>query len=258
MSFLKLFEHNKNKNSKKPRNESLISLLIQIKEGDKKLREEFISSYKPFISSVIASIFGKEIDTENSDEYSLGLEAFNNAIDKYDVYADSSFIMFAEQAIKWKLYDYIRKKNKTIKEYPFTYFENEENEAFEETIISSDSLYEFEDKESNEEILLFEKRLSEFGISIMDLADNQPKHKDTIRLCITIARVLATDEELYNKMLKNKSIPRNELLKKVNVHIRTIENHRKLIIATSLIFRSKLENSKMCLNYMVRGDEENG
>lgn len=61
--------------------------------------------------------------------------------------------------------------------------------------------------------------------------------------------MLAEDEQMYNALMKNKNIPRNELKKKAKVHGRTIGNNRKYIIALCLIFRSNLNLSKRYLEY---------
>jgi len=60
--------------------DDFISTLRQIKEGNHQLREEFISEYKPFILKVTSNATGKYIDTRNSDEFSIALSAFNEAM----------------------------------------------------------------------------------------------------------------------------------------------------------------------------------
>ncbi len=230
--------------------DTFISTLKQIKEGNQQLREEFISEYKPFILKVTSNALGKYIDTRNNDEFGIAMSAFNEAIDRFDLTKGYNFFLFSEQVIKRRLIDYFR-RNKDNKEYPFSYFEDNSVYYYERLI--SDSFTGFEDVEAQEEIDNFKKKLSEFGITFVDLVLNVPKHKDSRRLCIKIAKMLAEDEQLYRTLLRNKNIPRNELKKRAKVHGRTIGNNRKYIIALCLILKSNLSLSKRYLEYTMEG-----
>lgn len=64
-----------------------------------------------------------------SDEFSIGLQAFNEALDAYQSDKGASFLYFAKMVINRRVIDYIRKK-KFNQEYPFTYFEVADNEDY--------------------------------------------------------------------------------------------------------------------------------
>jgi RNA polymerase sigma factor len=230
--------------------DAFIFTLKQIKEGNQQLRDEFIAEYKPFILKVTSNALGRYIDTRNNDEFGIAMSAFNEAIDRFDAVKGYNFFLFAEQVIKRRLIDYFR-RNKDNKEYPFSYFEGD-NIYYDESWISN-SFTGFEDIETQEEIDNFKKKLSEFGITFVDLVLNVPKHKDSRRLCIKIAKMLAEDDQLYRALMRNKNIPRNELKKKAEVHGRTIGNNRKYIIALCLILKSNLSLSKRYLEYTMEG-----
>lgn len=74
---------------------------------------------------------------KSSDEYSIALQAFNEAIDSFDMSYNVKFINFSSMVINRRVIDYIRKNKKYKSEYPFTYFEANENENFVENITSS-------------------------------------------------------------------------------------------------------------------------
>ncbi len=249
MNIRRLFSFNKRKNSESIYEDSLLQTIKQIKDGDKTVRNDFISSYKPFILKITSKITGKYIDTENCDEFSIGMSAFNEAIDKFDTEKTGNFLLFAQTSIERRIIDYLRKSGRN-REYPFTYFEGNNEVQFEEKYFLSDSNIQFEDIESKDEIDAFMRKLEEFGISFEDLWLNTPKHKDSRKLCFKIATVMAEDDHLYNSLNKCKSIPRNDLIKKIRVHGKTIGNNRKYIIALCLIMRSNLELSKSYLKYM--------
>lgn len=232
---------------------SLISVLKKIKEGDSYLREKFIIDHKPFILKTVSKVMGKFIDDENNDEFSIGLEAFNEAINCFDLNMKSNFFSFAEQVIRRRIIDDIRKRRRENRTTPFSNID--EYEDFEAKYLTSDSYFKYEHIEVEEEISVLKNQLAEYGINMVDLAANSPKHEDSRNLCIKIARILAQDEVLYRQLVKSKNIPRNELLKKVPVHRRTIENNRKFIIAVCLILRSNLEISKRLFKYAEEGGE---
>lgn len=229
---------------------SVISILKEIKEGNKLSRDYFISRYKPFILRAVSNSSGKRI-YEDDDEFGIGMEAFNEAINCFDLNKKTNFFGFSELVIRRRITDYVRRKSKDSNVYPFSSV-GDYNE-FETRYLMSDSYSNFESIEAKDEIIALRENLLKYGITFRELASKSPRHKDSRRLCVGIARVLAQDEDLYNKLVKNKSIPRNELLKKVNVHRRTIENNRKFIIAVCLIFRSNLEISKNFFNSMDNG-----
>ncbi|MFZ5986982.1 MAG: RNA polymerase sigma-I factor [Bacillota bacterium] len=218
-----------------------LETIMQIKQGNEQLKNRFIEDYKPFIIKCVSKFTGKFVELENSEEFSIGLLAFNEAIDCFDESKNRSFISFAAQVINRRLINYkvSNKKNNVV--YPFTYLENDDKQDIETLDIdfnAADLLGRFEVKE---EIDSFKQRLAEFGITIYDLVKCSPKHKDAISSCIKIARVIADNSVLYNKLYEKKTMPMSELSKLVNVSQRTIERNRKFIIAACLIIKSDLD-----------------
>lgn len=216
-----------------------------INEGNQQLREDFIEMYRPFILRVTSTVLNKYIDARDSDEFAVAQEAFNEAIDRFKSGSRSSFLSYAEKVIRSRIIDYLRKN--TTKEQLCATDDSEILNEIDRRYPSDDSYSQFEVVENREEIEEFKKMLKEFDISISDLLNSTPKHNDSRELCYKIAQVLSEDEHLYGAMLKNKSIPRSELLKKVNVHENTLAKNRKYIIAISLILRSDLEVAKSIL-----------
>lgn len=238
------------KNNKSPIN-SINHAIIRIKNGDVGLKEELIRKYKPYLLKTISSTIGKYVDSETSEEYSVGLMAFNEAIDKFDSEKNGNFISYCNIVINHRIIDHIRKNRRENKVIPFSYFE--EKSEFEEKYLVSDSHYQYEKIEIREEIMIFESKLKEFGITLEDLVEKSPKHKDSRELYISIAETLSNNEDLFNKMIRRKSIPIAELMKFVTVSRKTIERNRKYIIAVSLVLRSSLDEIKQ---YFRKNDKE--
>ncbi|MCX8131538.1 MAG: RNA polymerase sigma-I factor [Clostridia bacterium] len=225
-------------------------VVTKIQSGDINLREDFISRYKTFIVKTVARVTGKYVDIEASEEYSIGLIAFNEAINKYDASKNSSFLHFADLLINRRLIDYIRSNKKNRNILPFTYFEDDIHSFEEQYLKENDNLaYNIEIKE---EILIFKERLADFGISFNDLAKYIPKHIDSKRLCMKIANTIVGNREIYEKMMRTGNIPITDLIKLLDVHRVTIDRNRKFIITLCLIMKSELEVIKGYINFFER------
>jgi RNA polymerase sigma-I factor len=233
----------------------------KIKQGDVLLRESFIRDYKPFIIKAVSKTTGKFVDMESSEEFSVGLMAFNEAIECFDENKNSSFLKFAETVIKRRIIDYFRSNNKHSKVYPFTYFEGDKETgggSFEERYLKVEESTLFDNIETREEIVFFVKKLGEYGISLRDLVESSPKHIDSKKLAIDIARKMAESTEISEKLEKTKKIPMKELMQLVNVNHKTVERNRKFIIAVYFILSSKLEVMKGYVENIEKGGNANG
>ncbi len=221
---------------------SIEYIVEKIKSGDTDLKEEFIKDNILYITKLVSNIVGAYVDNKNSEEFSIGLLAFNEAIDNYDYKRNGDFYKYSYMVIKHRIIDNIRKNKKHQNNLLFSSIEDDYN--FSNRYMVSNSHYQFEKVELAEEIELFEKCLSDYEISLGDLVSTSPKHKDSRILSIKIARTLAEDEELYQKMIRKKCIPLSDLLKKIQASKKTVVRNRKFIIAVSLILRSKLDDLK--------------
>ncbi len=223
--------------------EALGDTIKKIKNGENHLRETLIKDYKPYIIKTVSKTTGMYVDIENSEEFSVGLMAFNEAIDSFDADNYSGFISFAGIVIKRRVIDYIRKNEKNSNSVPLSYFSNNEDDtdSFENKYFVVDSSSQFSNIETKEEIGVFIKRLNEFDIELSDLIKNAPKHIDSKRLAIKIARVLAENKDLSDKLERTKSMPVFGIMKLIKVSTNTLMRNKKFIIAIYLILTSNLE-----------------
>ncbi|WHZ04631.1 RNA polymerase sigma factor SigI [Neobacillus sp. YX16] len=225
------------KNKKRTLEESV--LLIQ--QGDRLLLNEIIDSYKPFIAKNVSAVCKRYIyDTD--DEFSIGLIAFNEAIEKYSPERGSSLLSFAEVIIKRRVIDYIRKQTKDQHVSIDLTYSSFEDESAGMVIVNELSLEEYKKKSDDElrrdEIIRFQALLNSFDLSFSDLVENSPKHADARENAILVARQLVGNEELKSFLIEKKRLPIKQLEKMVNVSRKTIERNRKYIIAIALILSS--------------------
>jgi RNA polymerase sigma factor len=236
----------------KKKNRTLEETVTLIQQGDQSLLNELIEAYKPFIAKTVSSVCRRYI-YETDDEFSIGLIAFNEAIDKYSPKRGSSLLSFSEVVIKRRVIDYIRKQTKNQHISIDITNELQEDESPGAAIVNELSLEEFDKKNDEqlrkEEILQFQNLLVSFGLSFSDLVENSPKHADARLNAILTAKTLVEHDELKTILLEKKRLPINQLVELVNVSRKTIERNRKYIIAIALI----LTNDYVYLKDYLKG-----
>lgn len=224
--FLKIFK----------KKSSIEDRLREIKEGSKKERERLIFEYTPFIIKAITKITNKYIEVENNDEYSIGLEAFNEAIDRYD-FQKGSFIKFAELVIRSRITDYQRREKNNEKVLSLNK-ENNEGLELQETIHEEDFT---ESIDLKDQIGRFKKYLGEFCISLEELAEEAPKHIDTRLNSINISRQIVKEEDIKEIIYRKKVLPMKMITERINVTKKILKGNRKFIIATVIILDKDLD-----------------
>jgi RNA polymerase sigma factor len=209
-----------------------------IQQGDLTLHNELIDSYRPFIAKTVSSVCKRYI-YESDDEFSIGLIAFNEAIQKYNSEKGASLISFSELLIKRRVIDYIRSQTKyeTLSlDHSYTTYEDEnEGTSIEAELSFENFKRKTEEGLRKEEILQFTEVLKQFGLSFQDLLENSPKHEDARTNAILTAKILTENEELKTYLLEKKRLPIKQLESFVSVSRKTIERNRKYIMAISLI-----------------------
>jgi len=222
----------------KKRKNTLEDTVIAIQQGNLQLHNELIESYKPFIAKTVSSVCKRYI-YESDDEFSIGLIAFNEAIQKYCPEKGNSLISFAEVLIKRRVIDYIRAQAKHQNLSFELGGDLEEEESSSSTIEDELSLENYRKKKEEqlrrEEINQFIKVLQEFELSFQDLIDHTPKHADARKNAMVVAQILAEDQKLKDSLLEKKRLPIKQLEDSVSISRKTIERNRKYIIAISLI-----------------------
>lgn len=222
----------------KRKKRTLEETVVLIQQGDSALLNELIEAYRPFIAKTVSSVCKRYI-YETDDEFSIGLIAFHEAIEKYSPERGSSLLNFSEIIIKRRVIDYIRKQSKNQHISLDLTNQSNEEESPGLAIVNELSLEDYQNKTDEqlrkEEVWQFQKLLTKFDLSLSDLVEHSPKHADARKNAIVVAKKLVEDNELKELLLEKKRLPIKQLEKKVNVSRKTIERNRKYIIAIALI-----------------------
>src|SRR4051794_2466364 len=145
---------------------SLEDKVLLIQQGELTLQNELIHSYKPFIAKTVSSVCKRYIH-ESDDEFSIGLIAFNEAIQKYNPEKGSSLISFSEVLIKRRVIDYIRLQSTKYQTLSMDISnqdsqDNHENHLIDMEISIDDYRRKTDQELRKEEILQFTERIQQF------------------------------------------------------------------------------------------------
>ncbi|SHH95156.1 RNA polymerase sigma factor [Clostridium collagenovorans DSM 3089] len=206
--------------------------------SEKKLNS-IIEDYMPLIIKTISSITGKYVSIENDEEFSVGLMAFVEAMEKYEE-SKGAFPSFAKLVISSRIKTYLIKENKRSRE---TSMEELMNSGIE---LSSEYSNPIEDKEElKTEISKFKVELSEFGLSLEDLVQEAPKHEDTRRNAINISEKVSKDEPLTTFIFGKKRLPIKQISLKYTVTEKILKRSKKFILSLVIIFFRNYRNIRL-------------
>lgn len=212
--------------------------LIIDAQKDPKLKNEIIEMHIPLVIHTISNVLNKYICFEDN-EYSIGLLALNEAIDKYNP-DKGSFSNFAIMIIKNRIIDEIRKENRwdviPLQDH------QENNKVY------------IPDTDLKEEIDEISRELERFSISFEDLANSSPKHYDTKLRCFNVSEKSSQDEGIVNLLYKKLKLPIKEIINKFKETKRFLYKNKAYITCLIIVFYKNFENIKYWVQGTVRND----
>lgn len=191
--------------------EDLEYILTLTKAGDRTAREKLLAECRPFIARVTAGLCRRRLEWGFDDELSIAFMAFNEAIDRYQESRQVPFLAFARLMIKSRVTDYLRKEARLAAHHGGSLQSEQEEVNFNVnpaglTLAWQDYLAREAALEREEEIQDYAKLLAEFAIEFSELVRCAPKHQDTRRVLLGVARRLAADEHLFKYLMEKKEI----------------------------------------------------
>lgn len=230
----------------------IIKAVYAAKE-DLQKADDLIRDYIPFIRSETTKCALK-FCTEQDDEFSIAMIAFHEAILGYDR-GRGAFLSYASMLIRSRIIDYQRKEARhqgTISLY-------EGNGDDDRTILDevADERDYFEESANldatKEEIEELSAVMADFGVSFSDVADNSPKQERTLDACVSAIRYAAENRQLLDELLRTKKLPLAQLVDGSGVERKTLERHRKYVLAMLLIQTNGYEIIRGHLRHVLKG-----
>lgn len=225
-----------------------------IQKGNEDDKNNLIREYMPFIKKVLSNQLKRYIQEED-EAFSVGLIAFNEAIEKYN-YKRGNFLTFASMVIKSRMIDKLRSDSRRSNEVYMSQlnFNSEEDDDYNYNY--AENIMAIEGFESTIETKLDIKSLvevmQEYGVTLEDLINNGPKHKDTREKAIDIGKYVFKNNHLKEKFLRTKNLPTNQLMTDFEISKKVIQRSRKFIIAIILILDSDLDTLKEYISHDER------
>lgn len=221
-------------------------LLRQAQLGDTQSRELIIKKFHPYVVRIASSSCGRFLHNGVDEEISVALLALNEAIDGYSDAQGSSFTSFLQVVVKRRLIDYYRRNKSHLREIPFSEFidQNGDEGSALDHIVQNEAEKVFiqhqQSRDRKDEITHYIKLLAQFDISLSELMKCSPKHRTARQRAVLAAQMIAGDPRLVQYFLRHKELPLKEIENHLPFSRKTLERHRKYIVALLLVYIEEL------------------
>ena len=223
----------------------LARCLERIAAGDARARDELLKAYAPYAMSAASRVVGRFVRLGHDDEANIALMAMDEAARTFAP-DKGSFLSFAAQVIRRRMIDYLRREGRKAREVPagVSFSPGDDDDGGEQDLpvaglagaINTLATQAYEDGVARrDELAEYARQLGEYGIQLESLADVAPRHQDARDHAKEIARLIAGDERMSGYLLERKQLPLRELEARGDMKRKTLERHRKYIIAITLI-----------------------
>ncbi|MBF4693593.1 RNA polymerase subunit sigma [Fusibacter ferrireducens] len=215
---------------KKGTTEAIITELSDAK-SDQGARNAMIQRYMPFIVKCVSDFTGRYVSIGDSDELSVGLMAFNEAIDRYDI-QKGLFLPYAKLVITSRLKTQMAKQNTDASPMEIQDLDH---------LQSDDILNKFQQENVLEdEIAVWKDELLKFRITFKDLLEKTPKHKDSRERTIKIAKQVSAHKPIVSVMFDKYRLPIQRIHVELKASVKVLEKNRMFITSVIIIFVKEL------------------
>lgn len=201
--------------------------------------EQLIKDYLPFIKKQLTGFRSQALEYE--DMLSTATLVFINCVKQYQS-GRGGFLPFVQISIKNRLIDEMRREARR-QHLPLHSTEGRETAA-EEILAFSDYNQKMEQLNLSLEIDCFSKELAGYDITLMELSRKSPRHRKSRLLSLRIAQALLMDEAKSCQLRNRHLLPQKELAAEFQISVKTIEKHRKYIVALFLL----ISGNYPCIN----------
>ena len=231
----------------------LIQQVYAAKE-DMEAADRLIGSYMPFIKSETAKFLKRPPMEGHDDELSIAMIAFHEAVRGYSR-SRGAFLKYAAMIIKSRLIDYRRKEQRHGNVISLDAPAGEDDTPLSDTIADeTDHNEAYVVREATRaEIEELTRQMREFGVSLSDVADNCPKQQRTLEACRKALWHAKEHPELLDELLKTRRLPIARLSEGSGTERKTLERHRKYMVALLLIYTNGYEIIRGHLTQVMKG-----
>lgn len=212
-------------------------------KSDPDAADSLIRQYMGFIRAETAKFLHRAPEEGRDEELSIALFAFYEAVLGYEK-DKGAFLPYSARGIRNRLIDHYRKEKRHagIASLHEPVEDASDTLKIDQLEDSRNEIRESHDRTAaREEITVFEKQLLEFGISFSDVADNCPRQERTLAACRKVLAAARKDAGILDAMVTSRKLPMTSLAAASGVEKKTMERHRKYLIAVLLAFTNGYE-----------------
>lgn len=224
---------------------------------DMKAADRLIGNYMPFIKAETAKFLKRPPVEGRDDELSIAMIAFHEAIQGYSR-VRGAFLKYAAMLIRSRLTDYCRKELRHGSVLSLDKPMGEEELSLGDTL--SDGKNHSEELTIREatraEIEELTRQMQEFGVSLEDVADNCPRQRRTMEACRKALQYAKENPEILDEFLRVKRLPIARMSNGSGAERKTLERHRKYMVALLLIYTNGYEIIRGHLAQVMKGVAE--
>ena len=234
---------------------------VRSAKTDPEAADALIRQYMGFIRSETVKFLHTAPENGHEDELSIAMLAFYEAVLAYEK-SRGAFLPYAARAIKNRLIDHYRteKRHGNVISLHTPLGGEEDSGELLDTI--PDTVDHTEDyvvrTASRREIQEFSEKLAQFGLTFSDVADNCPRQERTFAACRRVLDFARTQPELLKRVEDTGKLPMGELSAGSGTDKKTMERHRKYLVAILLAFTNGYEiiRGHLCQVGPKRGGDE--
>lgn len=226
---------------------------IDAAKEDMQAADRLIQKYLPFIKAETARFLRRPPMEGYDDELSIAMIAFHEAIRGYSR-TRGAFLKYAAMLIRSRLIDYNRKEQRHNRTMSLDMPVGEDEESLGDVL--ADEADEHEElivrDATRSEIEELSRQMREFGVSLNDVADNCPKQQRTLEACRKAIGYARENPELLEEFLRTRRLPIAQLTAGSGVERKTLERHRKYMVALLLVYTNGYEILRGHLKQVMR------
>lgn len=192
--------------------------------------DELVNRHMAFLIRTVSNTTGRYVSVEHDDTFSIGLSAFAEAVERYES-ERGNFLAFAGIVIQSRVRTYMERERR----WQETASLDEMNESGQEVAAPEAR----EESDLHEEIVLLQKELALFNLTLETLADEAPRHQDTRDRALDIAERSSQDTETVDETYRKRKLPVRRVARLCAVTEKIVKGSRHFILTSMLIFAKK-------------------
>lgn len=216
--------------------------------------DTLIQDFLPFIRSETAKFMNRTVQ-DNDDELSIAMIAFHEAVHHYDE-TKGTFLSLASTTIRSRLTDHYRKEKRHMGHISMNTPVGDTDTEMGDLIVSEEESHAdriiYRDA-TRQEIAELAAQMAEFGVSLSDVADNCPTQERNKAICLRAMQYAKENTDVLDEFLRTQRLPLAKLSDGNRAVRKTLERHRKYLIALLLICTNGYEIIRGHLKQVLKG-----